>query len=555
MPRKRKIDTVDDLLVKHEAKPANDPVVAEVSVQNDVRQQLYRRQLQLGNTTGEVNTSPLNRDYDAQFGYPVQINKFDYQHMYDRDPVAHRVVELYPIECWQQLPEVLDSDSPTQSDFEKQVHKVFSQHNLWGMLRRIDILSGIGNFGILLMGVGDGKPLDQPITLKKEDGTRYRYKLQYVRAFPHAQVEISQFEMDRTNPRFGHPVMYRIQFQPNDLVTDIDGYVDLSMQEVHWTRVIHIADNREVSEIFGVPRLQRVYNALLDLNKVFGSSGEMFYKGAYPGFVVEATDNLLNTVQLDSESIRREVEKYENNFQRWMALKNAHVNPLSSSYADPSGHVEVCLNRIAVAMGCPVRILLGSERGELASSQDAVIWKTRLMERQSSYITPFVIKPVIQYLVRYGMVDPPYDNDFHVTWPDISADTKADIYEIRSRQLDFIRGYQDVMDFFSPVDFLVKFCDMSDEEAETVIKNAEEYKQKQMEKEAEASFGQGGEGGAGGGFGGDLGGMGGDMGGGDMGGGMSETPEAPSGGDMGGPDLGATAGGSSSGGAPSDLAI
>ena len=87
----------------------------EVSVRNnseEVSQQLYRRQLALGQNSGEVNTSPLNRDYDAQFGYPSVISKHDYQHMYDRDPVAHRVVELYPVECWQQLPSILDSDAP-----------------------------------------------------------------------------------------------------------------------------------------------------------------------------------------------------------------------------------------------------------------------------------------------------------------------------------------------------------------------------------------------------------------------------------------------------------
>lgn len=241
-----------------------------------------------------------------------------------------------------------------------------------GMLRRADILSGIGNFGILLMGVGDNKPLSEPV----EIGENIKHKLQYVRPFPQAQIEIAASEMDKRNPRYGHPTMYRIQFQPWDIELD-GGFTDMSMQEVHWTRVVHIADNREISEIYGIPRLQLVYNACLDLEKIFGSSGEMFYKGAYPGFMVQATDNLLNTVQLDSESIRSEVEKYENNLQRWMAIKNATIQSLSSSYADPAGHVEVCINQIAIGIGCPVRILLGSERGELASNQDAVIWKKR----------------------------------------------------------------------------------------------------------------------------------------------------------------------------------
>ena len=506
----------------------------DVAVHNnseEVSQQLYRRQLALGQNSGEVNTSPLNRDYYAQFGYPEVISKFDYQRMYDRDPVAHRVVELYPAECWQQLPMILDSDAPTQSDFETQIATLFSVHNIWGMMRRADILSGIGNFGIMLMGIGDGKNLNEPVDTHDANGKPIKYKLQYVRVFPHSQVDIAQFEMDRTNHRFGHPKMYRIQFQPNDLVTDIDGYVDLTVQNVHWTRIIHIADNREVSEVFGVPRLQRVYNALLDLNKVFGSSGEMFYKGAYPGFVVEATDNLLGTVQLDSESIRKEVEKYENNFQRWMALKNAHVNPLSSSYSDPSGHVEVCLNRIAVAMGCPVRILLGSERGELASSQDAVIWKKRLMERQTSYITPFIIRPVVRYLVKYGIVDPPYDMDFHVEWPDLSTDTPADIYAIREKQIQFIVGYKDVQQFMSPTDYFVKFCEMTEEEVQTMMEHADAYNKEQIDKQAAMLINQPQAGGGpdmGGGMGGDMGGgMGGPGAGPDMGGGGG-------GGDMGG---------------------
>lgn len=514
--RVRKTTTDSTSNANKDVNVVNESNSREVAINNDFQQQLYRRQLNLGLPPGEVNTSPLTRDYDAQFGYPSFINKMMYQHMYDRDPVAHRVVQLYPVECWQTIPTILDSDSPVDSKFEKQVNALFQKHNIWGMLRRVDVLSGIGNFGILLMGVGDGKPLHEPVDFSKDaNGNRKKYKLQYVRAFPHSQVEIIRCETDKTNPRFGHPTTYRIQFQPFDVI-ETDGLADLTMQDVHWTRVIHIADNREVSEIYGIPRLQLVYNALLDIEKVFGSSGEMFYKGAYPGYVIEATDNLLNNVQIDTESIRAEVEKFENQMQRWMALKNAHVSPLSSSYSDPSGHIEVCLNRIAVALACPVRILLGSERGELASSQDAIIWKRRLMERQISYLTPFVIKPVINFLIRCGMVDPPYDNDFHVEWPDLASDTPEEIYNIREKQLNFFKMYAEggLDMFLSPVDFLVKFCDITEEEAKSMMEHAEEHKKEETEKEATTLAagmkGQGGEEEEGpGGFGDMGGGMGG----------------------------------------------
>ena len=501
----------------------------EAAVFNDVQQQLYRRQLMLG--AQDVNTSPLDRTYWQMFGYPECITKYEYQKMYDRNPVAHRVVELYPAECWQQLPKIYDSDAPAKSSFEIQIDELFHKHNIWSMLRRVDVLSGIGNFGILLMGVGDGKSLREPVDLSPlPNGERRKYKLQYIRAFPHSQVTISASETNKMSRRYGHPEYYRIQFQPNDFITDIEGNIDLSEQDVHWTRVIHVADNREVSEIYGIPRLQLVYNALLDLEKVFGSSGEMFWKGAYPGFVVEATDNQLGTVQIDSESIRHEIEKYENNLQRWMALKNAHVNPLSSSYSDPSNHIKTCLDQIALAIGCPMRILLGSERGELASSQDGVLWRKRLMERQGSYITPFIIRPVVQYLINCGMVDVPYDRDFHVEWPDLSTETEAEIFNIRSQKLAFMSQYKadGLSDFMSKRDFLIKFCDFTDAECDTMLENAKVDKHEKLMEDAaqlqQMDLGlQSAEGGAGGGMGGGMGGLGGmDMaglgGGGDLGG-------------------------------------
>lgn len=527
----------------------------EVSVFNDVQQQLYRRQLMLGSS--EVNTSPLTRTYWEMFGYPQCIDKYEYQKMYDRNPVAHRVVELYPAECWQQVPQIYDSDAPSDSQFEIQIQDIFRRLNIWSMLRRVDVLSGIGNFGILLMGLGDHKPLSEPVSVKAVNGERMRHQLHYVRAFPHSQVAIAASETDKSNYRYGYPTMYRIQYHPSELVTDIEGFVDLSEQHVHWSRIIHIADNREVSEIYGIPRLQLVYNALLDLEKVFGSSGEMFWKGAFPGYVVEAMEPQLGTVQLDSESIRNEIEKYENNLQRWMALKNARVNTLSSSYSDPSSHVKMCLDQIALAIGCPMRILLGSERGELASSQDGVLWRKRLMERQASYITPFIIRPVVQYLINYGIVDPPYDRDFHVEWPDLSTETEAEVYGIRGQQLNFMQLYKEagLNDFMTMEDFLIKYCDFTTKECESMLAAAKKEKQEKM-LEAAASIlsqdlGLGGGGGGGGGLGGSpslggIGGLGGDFGG-DLGGGLGGDV----GGDLGG--LGGDIGGGLGGGLGGDL--
>ena len=116
---------------KKKKKNRKPQVANPVAVYNeDIRQQLFRRRMLLGSNVGEINTSPLTRDYNAQFGYPEVLSKVIYQRMYDRDPIAHRVVQLYPVECWQQLPRILDSDAPTESDFEKQINLLFEKFNI-----------------------------------------------------------------------------------------------------------------------------------------------------------------------------------------------------------------------------------------------------------------------------------------------------------------------------------------------------------------------------------------------------------------------------------------
>jgi hypothetical protein len=100
-----------------------------------------------------------------------------YRSLYDREPIATRVVELMAKECWQQTPTIFeDMDSTTVTPFEEAIDNLGAQLRgencwyqdevgspIWEKLQRVDILSGIGHFGILLLGIDDGKNLQEPI--------------------------------------------------------------------------------------------------------------------------------------------------------------------------------------------------------------------------------------------------------------------------------------------------------------------------------------------------------------------------------------------------------
>lgn len=179
-------------------------------------QRLFLQRALTGNAFGEINTSPLNRDYYGQFGYPQAINKEQYQRLYDRNVLASRVVRLFPMECWQTSPIVSDKDAPSESSFEAEFKDICQEHSFWEVLERADILSGIGAYGIILFGLDDDASLDQPVT-GYMDGT-CNHNLPDFRsgAAGHPKNKVSRYR-----PR--HFERYRTQpnVRPNASKTDI----------------------------------------------------------------------------------------------------------------------------------------------------------------------------------------------------------------------------------------------------------------------------------------------------------------------------------------------
>ena len=298
---------------------------------------------------------------------------------------------------------------------------------------------------------------------------------------------------DTHNPRYGQPTEYIIQFNATDHEME-GGMNDLRTAQVHWPRLLHVADNRETSELFGTPRLQLVYNNIIDNCKIRGSSAEMFYKGAYPGISIEAVDDITGGGQLDLESMRRSIELYENGLQRWFGLINAKANSLSPQVQSPADHVRVNLEEICIALGCPLRIFMGSESAHLASDQDAAAWNNRLMERQQNYLTPYLVRPFLTRLVQIGALPPPRDGFFKVEWNDLNTMTELEKYSVAQTRLSIIQTYvttNELKELLSPKDMMQLFAGMTEQEAEGLLRSAKEFRVKHYSEEVDSSDDEG----------------------------------------------------------------
>ena len=85
--------------------------------------------------------------------------------------------------------------------------------------------------------------------------------------------------------------------------------------------------------------------------------------------------------------------------------------------ASPKEQIEAHLQLIAAGAGIPQRILYGSERGELASTQDQTDWETTITSRQQNVMTPLFVRQTIDRLIAIGVLPVPQGGEYEVVWP------------------------------------------------------------------------------------------------------------------------------------------
>lgn len=376
---------------------------------------------------------PTGRDLDKECGYPDVVTVATFRQLYARWGICRRVVNVYPDECWAVPPEIYEDEDPTvDTRFEKAWRELNQRINLAHYWHRADRLMGLGRFGVLLMGLSNtGGDLSLPVpgvNPKTGEKTANRpkkdIKLLYLRPFAEDQVQVRAVEQDASSPRFGQPVSYNVTFaDPNAQGGEL---TSTTTRAVHWTRVIHLADNLESSDVAGVARLEPVLNYCLDLRKIGGSSAEMWYKGGFPGFSFETIPDLIGESVMDEESVKEQFEEYMEGLKRYLALDGVTAKPLYPQIADPTPHAMLQLNLIAATIGVPLRTLLGSEMGHLAATQDAGNWNRRIAHRQGTLIDPRVIRATIDRLILVGVLPEPASGTYKIEWRDLNTVTDKD---------------------------------------------------------------------------------------------------------------------------------
>lgn len=375
------------------------------------------------------------RDLYKAFGYPRNLELDIFENLYARGGIASRIIRAFPADTWCEYPNAVDEAgggttqgedgySPFAEAFENLCERVKLTH----YLERADRLSGIGQYSVLLLGFADGADLSLPLGNGKNE-------LAYLVPYGERNAKIVQLVQNSADPRYGLPEMYQLKQGQPYLGT---ATVSTKTQNVHHSRVLHIAEFLEENDIYGMPRLQPSLNYLMDLEKVVGSGAETFWLNAKPGIGLWA-DKEANLTPIEIARMKAQAEEWENQLRRTLVGSGMTAQNIGATVADPGPNIDKLLDLIAGTHEIPKRKLVGSERGELASSQDDDNWTAVIKNRRKNFATPSVVKPFIEKMIAAGVLPEP-QGQWWCEWPERKKG-EAEVAKIALDKSNALRNY------------------------------------------------------------------------------------------------------------------
>lgn len=368
------------------------------------------------------------RDYYETLGYDRFINPEDYYRVFKRQDIASRIVTAYPDDTWRLRPIIYEDEAPADTVFEQEWDRLVRDHQVYHQLHRADVQACLYRYSVIYLGFNDAMTVEQLASEVSNQGER---RLIQVVPYGERNVEILELDNDITSPRFGKPLIYEIDFsrknEENQKRVDLGG---TRKHRVHWTRVVHIADGCLEDDVYGTPKLEAVWNLLHDMQKVVGGGAEMFWRAARRDLILQTQENA-NFTEEALKKARSDAEDYVHELNRILGLEGIDVKTLPIEVASPKDHVESIAGMIAGTTGIPQRKFFGSERGELASTQDDENWAQKIITRQTVYADPTILRQVIDRLISYRVLPTPRGGPdaYTVEWQPLiveSPDDRAD---------------------------------------------------------------------------------------------------------------------------------
>ncbi|HBT4786557.1 TPA: DUF1073 domain-containing protein [Klebsiella variicola subsp. variicola] len=347
----------------------------------------------------------------CEYGFPEQVTYENLYALYRRGGIAHGAVEKLVGKCWQTNPELIEGDdadeSKDETPWEKNAKKVFTKR-LWRAFAEADRRRLVGRYAGILLHINDSRKWDQPVVSGKS--------LKKVTIAWAGSLTVSQWVTDEKSAEYGQPKQWKyVESLPNG---------GTNQRFVHPDRVFILGDYSNDAIGF----LEPGYNACVSLEKVEGGSGESFLKNAARQLNVNFEkeidfNNLASLYGVSIDELQDKFNEVAGEMNRGndvlMTTQGATVAPLVTAVADPSATYNVNLQTFAASVDIPVKVLVGMQTGERASTEDQKYFNARCQSRRGDL--SFEIEDFSDKLIELKIIDAVSEKT--VIWDDLNEQT------------------------------------------------------------------------------------------------------------------------------------
>ncbi len=340
------------------------------------------------------------------FGYPWQVEFFNFWNMYRRFGIAGRVVELYPDQTWLDDPVIEANDR-----FMRELEILVEERGLWRRLKGLDTRQRVGRYAGLFMRVRDGKKPEEPLDGKLNGPAA----LVDMMPLYESQLDVVETQDNVMADDYGKPTMY--QFKGG--TTGSRNPEARNTFNIHPSRVVIASEGSDNGNIYGVSALEKPYNSLMDMRKIIGGGAEGFYKNAAQSIVFDLKDGASaksNKAILDAFNENYD-EFAQNRARRAMWTPGMEAKTLDSTLIQPKEFFNVALYDVSAASKIPASLLIGNQTGRLAGDQDTKGFLAEVQARRNDFGTD-VVRAALDWLATHGILP---SESYEIEWPDALA--------------------------------------------------------------------------------------------------------------------------------------
>jgi hypothetical protein len=388
---------------------------------------------------GFYRNTNVKHDHYKDFGWPDELNFDKLYAIYKRNGIANSAVERTLSKTWQGETFLLEQErdgSQRKSDdketqLEKEIRAHFRKLRFWQRIADLDRRAMVGGFSGLILRFADGKKWDQPV-----DAVSGLTGLVGVDPIWATQLRVSDWHQDENDPaNYGKPKIFEFTETPID---------PKEAEKKPLARTVRIHADRlfiwsQDGTILGESLLAPGYNDLIDLEKIKGAGGEGFWKNAKAAPVFETGDSTVTfadmakamgtTVEDLHKKMNEQVEKYNKGFDQMLMLQGMQAKQISVNLPSPEHFWSAPLQSFAASVQMPLKILVGNQTGERASSEDATDWGETIMARRQNYTHPRLYE-LVEHLVAKRVLPA---KDWWVEQTDLTEASPAEKIERASK--------------------------------------------------------------------------------------------------------------------------